>query len=155
MRAFEGGPDLSPSYLINGFNWGLLGDGLVIDVGGSLGAVSIAIAEKWPALRFIVQDRAEVITAASNQSLSDSVKERIEFMAHDFFTPQPVSGELYLFRHIFHNWPDAYVVKILRQLVPVLKGGARVLINETLLPEPETASLTREREVRYATLGRM
>ena len=148
MRAFEGGPDISPSYIISGFDWGSLGDGLVVDVGGSLGAVSIAIAEKFPSLRFIVQDRPDVVQEASSQHLPDKVRDRLEFMAHDFTTPQSIVGDLYLYRHIFHNWPDAHVVKILRQLVPAMKRGARVLINETLLPEPGTASLTREREVR-------
>lgn len=148
MRAFEGGPDISPSYLISGFDWASLGNGLIVDVGGSLGAVSIAIAEAFPSLRFIVQDRPDVIQESSSQRLPDTVKDRVEFMAHDFTRPQTVTGDVYLYRHIFHNWPDAYVVEILRQLVSAMKLGARVLINETLLPEPGTASLTREREVR-------
>jgi len=73
---------------------------------------------------------------------------RIDFMAHDFFTEQPVTSDVYLLRYILHNWLDEYAVKILQQPVPVLKPGARVLINNHLLPEPNTASLTTEKEVR-------
>ena len=148
MEAFGGGPDISPSFLVKGFPWASLGEGTVVDVGGSSGAVSVAIAEANPSLRFIVQDRPEVIESAKSNSMSNHLEERIKFMAHDFMSEQPVIADVYLFRYIFHNWPDAYAIKILRQLIPALKPGALVLINDHLLPEPNTSSLTMEREVR-------
>ena len=77
-----------------------------------------------------------------------NLEKRISFMAHDFMTEQPITADVYLFRYIFHNWPDAYAFKMLQQLIPVLKPGALVLINDHMLPEPNTASLTMEREVR-------
>lgn len=69
-------------------------------------------------------------------------------MAHDFFEKQTVQADIYLFQYIFHNWCDPYVIRILRQLIPSLKSGARFVINETLLPEPNTTLLTREGEFR-------
>lgn len=149
MEAFGGGPDISPSFLVNGFPWGSLGAATIVDVGGSNGAVCIAIAEAHPALKFMVQDRAEVVQTLKHRSVPSALEGRVEFMAHNFFTPQPVVADVYLFRYIFHNWPDAYAIKILRHLIPALKPGARVLINDHLLPEPNTASLTAEREIRY------
>ena len=148
MKAFEDGPDISPSYLVASYPWASLGAGTVVDVGGSQGSISVAISEAHPVLKFIVQDRPEVIEEATQHVLPIHVADRIEFMAHDFFTEQPIRADMYLFRYIFHNWPDTYVIKILRQLVPALRPGARVLINDNLLPEPNTASLTMEREVR-------
>ena len=148
MQAFGEGPDISPSFLVESFPWTSLGTGTVVDLGGSNGSVSIAVAEAHPDLKFVVQDRLEVINAANKQGLPSKLNNRIEFMEHDFFTEQPVTADLYLFRYIFHNWPDAYAIKILRQLIPVLKTGARVLVNDHLLPEPNTASLTTEREAR-------
>ncbi len=108
----------------------------------------MAIAQAHPALKLIVQDRPDVIEAAKESELPKDLIGKVEFMAHDFFTEQPVEADVYLFRYIFHNWPDAYAVKILRQLVPVLRPGVRVVVNDHLLPEPNTASLTTEREVR-------
>jgi len=148
MEAFGAGPDISPSFLIKGFPWASLGAATVVDLGGSNGAVSVAIAEGHHSLNFIVQDRSEVIQTAKKDGVPAHLEERIEFMAHDFLTLQPVTADVYLFRYIFHNWPDAYAIKILQQLVPALKPGASVLINDHLLPEPNTASLTMEREVR-------
>ena len=148
MEAFGAGPDISPSFLVKGFPWASLGAAIVVDVGGSNGAVCIALAEAYPAFKLINQDRPEVI--ASVGCLPSVLKDRVEHMAYDFFTDQPVAGaDVYLFRYIFHNWPDAYAVKILQRLIPALKPGARVLINDHMLPEPNTTSLTMEREVRY------
>jgi hypothetical protein len=41
---------------------------------------------------------------------------------------------VYYFRSIFHNWADKYCVKILQNLVPALKKGARIIIHERVLP---------------------
>lgn len=148
MQAFGDGPDISPTFLVESFPWESLGDGIVVDLGGSNGSVSVAIAQAYQDLHFVVQDRLEVITTVTDQHMPAHVKGRITFMTHDFFTEQPISADLYLFRYIFHNWPDKYAIEILRQLIPVLKPGARILINDHLLPEPNTASLTTEREAR-------
>ncbi|KAL9005491.1 MAG: hypothetical protein Q9188_001728 [Gyalolechia gomerana] len=150
MQAFEDGPDISPTYLVDNYSWSSVGAGLVVDVGGSLGSVCVAIAEEYPTLRFVVQDRPEVVKTGRQRcnNLPSPIAERIKFMAHDFFEEQPIQADIYLFRYIFHNWSDSDVIKILRQLIPSLKSGARVVINETLLPEPNMSSLTREREVR-------
>lgn len=148
MQAFGEGPDITPAFLVDNYPWSSLGASTVVDLGGSNGSVSIAIAQAHPALKFVVQDRADVIEAAKQSKLPEDVAGRVDLMAHDFFTEQPIEADVYLFRYIFHNWPDAYAVKILRQLLPVLKPGATVLVNDHLLPEPNTASLTTEREVR-------
>ena len=76
------------------------------------------------------------------------LEDRISFMAHDFFTPQPITADVYFFRFIFHDWPDKYGISILQNLVPALKPGARVLINEFCLPEPGMISAYKERVLR-------
>lgn len=43
---------------------------------------------------------------------------------------------MYYFRWILHNYSTPYAVKILKNLVPALKPGARVIINDHCLREP-------------------
>jgi hypothetical protein len=43
---------------------------------------------------------------------------------------------VYYFRWILHNYSTPYAVKILKNLVPALKPGARVIINDHCLREP-------------------
>ena len=156
MEAFGDGPDINPDFLVQHYPWSLLSHGrgtaTIVDLGGSNGSVSIALASAHPDLSFVVQDLPHVIQSMRQkaQQLPSHLVGRITWQEHDFFTPQPVAGaDVYLFRYIFHNWPDSYAVRILQQLIPALKHGARVVVNDHLLPEPGTASLTTEREVRY------
>lgn len=89
----------------------LLPDGSkVVDVGGSRGHVSVRIAEKVPGLSFVVQDDEGILEAGQAEGISEQVKERVDFMPHDFFAEQPVKGaEVYLLRFILHDHPDALV----------------------------------------------
>ena len=39
-------------------------DSVVVDVGGGIGSVSVMVAEAFPHLRFVVEDRAPVVAIA-------------------------------------------------------------------------------------------
>lgn len=71
-------------------------------------------------------------------NVPDDVKDRVSFVAHDFFQPQPVQADVYIFKMILHDWPDHEVAKILRALIPVLKPGARVILVEYVGSHDET-----------------
>ena len=123
-------------------------DGTFVDVGGSYGTVSIPLAGKFPGMRFIVQDLPTVVEKGRSQ-LPEGVKDRVTFMVHDFFEPQPVEeADIYFFRWVLHDWSDLYAVRILRALIPALKTGSRVLINEVVMPPHGAVSKYRERQVR-------
>jgi hypothetical protein len=72
-------------------------------------------------------------------------------MAHDFFTTQTVGADAYILRTVLHNWADKYCIMILRALVPALKPGARILINDICLPKPGSVPAHRELDLRYVT----
>ena len=120
---------------------------IIYKVGGSNGFVSVGLASAFPQLHFIVQDFEEVVASAN---VSADHKDRIRFMAHDFLSEQPIkNADVYLFRWIFHNWSDMYCIRILRNLIPALKGGAIILINDNVLPEPGTLGSWQEERLRY------
>ena len=137
--------------LADGFSWSSLPtNGLVIDLGGSQGHVSAFLAEKFHSLRFLVQDLPEVISGMkSTYRIPEILKERVTLMAHDFFEVQQVRDvDVVIIRYVFHNWSDDYCVKILRNLILLLKKGARIVVQDHLLPEPGTLSLLEERRIR-------
>ena len=75
----------------------------------------------------------------SEKNLPEKYRGRVRFQQHDFFTPQPIKdADIYFLRFILHDWPDEECISILRNLVPALKNGAKILINEMVLPEPNT-----------------
>jgi hypothetical protein len=102
MTTYQQGDGFSPRHAVEGYEWGSLPQGsTIVDLGGSHGMISSAIAKKFPNLKFVVQDLPETIASAPNSESGASV----ELMAHDFFKPQPVKGaKAYLFRWILHNW---------------------------------------------------
>lgn len=151
MKSFSGAPDLLPTKLIETYPWNDIGNGTgtMVDVGGSGGHISVAIAQQAPGLKFVVQDLPAALKKAV---IPASVSDRVELMAHDFFTPQPVQADAYFFRQIFHDWSDSNVLKILRATAPALKPGARIIINEYIVPEPGTLPFAKEKHVRYVSV---
>lgn len=142
------GPALKLDFLVDHGPWGSLpAGGTVVDIGGSHGKAMVAIAEKFPSLRFIVQDLPPTI--AARRPIPPEFESCVSFMEHDFFTPQPIIGaDVYLFRWIFHNWPDKHCIRILKNLVPALRQGSMVIVSEICLPEPNTIAVRKERKLR-------
>ncbi len=143
MSVMQSMPGWEPAAALDAYDWGALGDAVVVDVGGSNGAFAASLAEKYELLNVVVQDLPDVIASAHVNSA------RVTLQVHDFFTPQPVHGaDIYFLRQILHDWPDAFAMQILQGLVPALKPGARVIINDHCLPAPGTTSRLEEWQAR-------
>lgn len=108
----------------------------------------MAIAEAHPKLSFIVQDMPEMITPEAIAAVPEHLKARVKLVGHDFFTPQTAVAEVYFFRWIFHGFSGKYCVQILQALVPALKKGAKIIINDGILPDPGTVPWVEERSLR-------
>ena len=84
--------------------------------------------------------------------LTDEIRDRISFMQHSFFEPQPYMGAAaYLIRQCTHNWCDRDVVTMFKSVVPALEGsapGTPLLINDIVMPEPGEWDRGEERAVR-------
>lgn len=125
--------------------------GTVVDLGGSQGHVSAFLAEEFPTIKFVVQDLPEVVSEADSRfEIPASVKARVSLMAHDFFTEQPVKdADVYFIRYTLHNWSDEYCIKIFKSLIPAMKKGSKIVIQDHMLPEPGTLPFLKERDIRY------
>lgn len=87
-------------------------------------------------------------TPSTTGRVPPQLHDRITLSTHDFFEPQPVVAEAYLFRHIFHGFSDKYAIEMLRALIPALRVGAHIIINEYTLPAPGTVSRLEEKNIR-------
>ena len=140
----------SVNHPIDNFDFGSINHGTIVDVDGSHGQVSIAIAQKYPEIKRVVQDLPDTIIGLDSQ-LPEVLKDRISGMEHDFLTPQPVRGaDIYLLRWILHDWSDKYCIKTLQLLVPALKKGAKVVINDICIPQPGQLGIAADRNLRLA-----
>ncbi|KAK4122080.1 S-adenosyl-L-methionine-dependent methyltransferase [Parathielavia appendiculata] len=148
-------------HLVSGFRWRDIPDGgIVVDVGGSTGSSAIALAEAFPHLTFIVQDlpaNAENGRKSAAKTHPESITSRLSFQGHDFTKPQPVHGaDVYLLRMILHDWPDDKAAEVVRNIVAAMDvKKSRLLIMETMLPEPGSVPISVERIVRARDLTMM
>ncbi|RDW94258.1 hypothetical protein BP5796_00021 [Coleophoma crateriformis] len=152
IAAHAGSADNAVGHLGAGYPWARLGKAQVIDVGGGRGQAAMAVAKANPDLHCTVQELPMLITPELVSTIPEDLKGRISFEVHDFLTPQTKQADLYLFRWIMHNWSDKYVILILKQLIPALKPGARILINEGLLPDPRDVGHYQEQLARKMDL---
>ncbi|KAK7744120.1 hypothetical protein SLS53_003641 [Cytospora paraplurivora] len=155
MSIMKGVPGFQPSAALEAYDWGALGEAVVVDVGGSKGDFALALTEMYPKLSVIVQD-VPVVVDEGRSMLPERVGPAITFQGHNFFETQPVQGaDVYFFRMILHDWPDEYCLRILRNLVPALKPGARVIINDRCVPPTEEMSHYEARQTRSQDIAMM
>ena len=121
---------------------------IVLKVGGLDGSVAMAIAEEHPSLSFVVQDLPMMRTKSPKDAVPEHLRERVSLTAHDCLTPQTVVADAYFFRLVFHTMSERYAVKALQALIPALRPGARIIINELVLPEPGTLPQFVEKNIR-------
>lgn len=142
MRFMTRGSLYNIDHLIHGYEWGAIESvgGTIVDVGGGQGGVSMALAKAYPNLNLVVQDLPGT-AEEGERLLPDALRDRVRFMGHDFLTEQPIkNANVYFFRFILHNWSDKYAERILKNLIPAMKTGSKVIIYEFL---PDIVATTR------------
>ncbi|KAK6950318.1 hypothetical protein Daesc_008644 [Daldinia eschscholtzii] len=123
--------------LLDAYDWKSVGKATVVDVGGSAGHDSFVLARKFPDLTITVQDLPQV-KPVFEANVPEDLKDRVSFVAHDFFQPQPVQADIYIIKLILHDWPDHEAVRMLRAMIPALKPGARIVLIEYIGNQRET-----------------
>jgi predicted O-methyltransferase YrrM len=106
----------------------------LVDVGGGSGAVSIALARRWPDLRCIVWDLPTVCEAAREYAQGAGLSTRIETLEGDFFVdPYPEGTRAVLFSQILHDWSPARCRALLERAFDALPPGGLAIIHEKLV----------------------
>lgn len=137
MEFMTKGDAFNIKHLTSNYDWTSVDvpGAVLIDVGGGHGAVSQHLAKSTKNMKFIVQDLPGTVKNG-REILPAQYEPRIEFASHDFFTEQTIRGaDIYFFRWIFHNLSDQYCVGILKNMVPAMEKGTKLLIYEMVLPE--------------------
>ncbi|KAL3486990.1 S-adenosyl-L-methionine-dependent methyltransferase [Aspergillus germanicus] len=128
--------------MVTCYDWGYLPAGAkIVDVGGALGHISLAIAEAFPGLTFLVEDQAPLTQQADEliASHSEAVSGRVKFLPWNFFQPQPEEAQgadVYILRYILHDWADENAKKIFANILNAAGPKSRVLIADAVMPPP-------------------
>ena len=145
MGFFTQGDSWDLRHMLTAFDWPSVdkpGD-VVVHIGGGNGQISQYLARHTSNTRFVVQDLPYVVSEAPAK-LPKDLKDRIDFVNHDFHTPQTMNPPpaAFLLRYILHNWSDKYSVNILKSLVPAMRKGSKVLIYEYVLEDGPVTDMT-------------
>ncbi len=114
-------------------NYDFSGKRTIVDVGGAYGAMLAAVLRQNPAASGVLFDQPHVLEGA-DQILGD-VSPRVTKAPGSFFTDEIPAGDLYILKHILHDWNDAQCLKILQTVRRSMKPGAKLLVVEFNVPE--------------------
>lgn len=115
---------------------------VIVDVAGGHGEVLAVILRASPASRGVLAEIGHVADGARERIAKLGLADRCEAVTCDFFQSVPAGGDLYVMKHIIHDWDDEKALTILRNIAQAMgdKRGTIVLL-ETVIPEGDEPDL--------------
>ena len=108
----------------------------VVDVGGGHGMLLSRILAAAPAARGTLFDLPEVVEQGKASFVDASLHARCEVIGGSFFELVPQGGDLYLLKHILHDWDDAKALALLEVVAKAMSPGSRLLVIEQGITPP-------------------
>lgn len=109
----------------------------IADVGGGLGALLVAILRLQPKARGILFDLPAVVAGAGPEL--GGLDPRVERVGGDFLSQPLPAADLFLLKHVLHDWDDTACVTILKNVHAAMSATSRVLIIEMLIEDAPEA----------------
>ncbi|MDG2380342.1 MAG: methyltransferase [Pirellulaceae bacterium] len=107
--------------------------GVLADVGGGNGSKLAKILEHHPALHGILFDLPHVVQRATETFQSAGLNDRCQIVGGDFFQSIPAGADVYLMRHIIHDWDDDKSLRILQNCHAVMPENGKLLVVENVI----------------------
>ena len=112
----------------------------IADIGGSSGDFLGQVLERYPNSQGLLFDRPEVLKLLDRSRFLKQIVERIECKPGDFFKTIDVSADVYLMRHVIHDWDDAQALRILKNCKAAMTPTSRLLVIEGLVTDDNQPS---------------
>lgn len=100
----------------------------IVDVGGGHGFLLSAILRAAPHAGGVLFDLPQVTAGASN------LPDRCRVESGSFFEKVPAGGDLYVLKHIIHDWNDTSATRILKCVRAAIAPGGKLLLVELVVP---------------------
>ncbi|NBH12142.1 methyltransferase [Amycolatopsis sp. SID8362] len=111
----------------------------VLDVGGAHGVFVSELVHRNPRLTGSVLELAHVAEAVAVEARERGLEGRITGIAGDFFESVP-TADIYLLKHVLHDWDDTACHAILSNIRDAMPPGARLFVVEMLIGEGGASS---------------
>jgi hypothetical protein len=110
------------------------GVSVVADIGCANGALVFPLLRAHPGLHGVFFDRPGVAAACAVTAAEMGLADRVTTVDGDFLEAVPAAN-LYLLKHILHNWNDRDCERILSNIARAMQPNGRLVIVEQLLGE--------------------
>jgi len=104
----------------------------VVDVGGGEGFLLMSILRRNRNAHGVLFDLDPVVASAKSK-LDRDIIWRCEFVGGDFFKAVPAGGDLYVMKHILHDWDDSRANKILNNCRRAMAGRGKLLVVDNMV----------------------
>lgn len=114
----------------------------IVDIGGGNGAFLAALLSQQLGATGILAELPHVVSLAPGVLQQAGVVDRCEMVGCDFFETVPSGGDVYILKHIIHDWDDERARTVLRNCHRSMGASAQLLIIDPVLaqrPSPEGA----------------
>lgn len=105
----------------------------LIDVGGGKGNLISAILKSNPKMEGVLYEQPGLFESTKDLLEKEGVSERCQFVAGDFFESVPAGGEVYILKHILHDWDDERAITILKNCHEEMPENGRILVVEIVI----------------------
>lgn len=111
----------------------------IIDIAGGTGTLIDSIKNNFPNKELALFDQPHVIEGINHQNY--------KLHAGDFFKSVPSGFDLYILRHIIHDWSDEQSIAILKNCTNAMGKDSKIIIIEMLLQEGNNPSIAKYRDL--------
>ncbi len=111
------------------------GAGTVADIAGGYGHLLAAVVKANPGVSGVLFELPHVLEGAPAMMESHGVSDRVSFVPGDFRSEIPVVADIYMLKHIIHDWYDDTNQTILGNIRASMPDNAKVLIIDAVVPE--------------------
>jgi hypothetical protein len=106
----------------------------IADIGGAYGALLAGVLRMHPTAKGILFDLPAVVEGAG--PVLGDVANRVERIGGNFLKDALPGADLYLLKHVLHDWDDENSIAILKGVRAAMKPGAKVAVIELVIPVP-------------------
>jgi len=106
----------------------------LVDIGGGNGSLLIGILKANPHLHGIVFDLPHAADKARGKITEAGLQSRCEAIGGDFFKEVPAGADVYIIKHVIHDWNDDRATAILRNVHRAMPPHGKLLIAEGVYP---------------------
>lgn len=108
--------------------------GTIVDVGGGRGTLLAAILERAGGSRGILFDAPHAIADAADVLAAAGVTDRCTIENGSCFEAVPPGGDAYLLKHTLHDFSEAQILAVLKNIRDAIKADGALYVIEYVLP---------------------